>query len=278
MGVVHRDVKPANLLLDDAGHLWVTDFGLARIETGAGLTMTGDLLGTLRYMAPEQALAKHGLVDHRADVYGLGCTLYELLTLRPAVPGEDKAEILRHIASEEPTGPRKLDKAIPAELETITLKCLAREPSERYTTAGEVAADLRRFLDDQPIHAKPPTVWQRVAKWVRRHRGTVRAMAVVAGLAIVALAVFTAVVLQQRTEISHQRDQVTAALGQAEANLAVATKQRQRAWQAVDDMYTQVAEKWLAGEPGMTDLQREFLDKAVRFYEDLAHEEGDAPE
>ena len=125
--------------------------------------MTGDLLGTLRYMAPEQALARHGLVDHRADVYGLGCTLYELLTGRPAVGGEDKAEILRHIAFEEPIALRKLDKAIPAELETITLKCLAKNPTERYATAGELADDLRRWLGDQPIKAKPPALRQRAA-------------------------------------------------------------------------------------------------------------------
>ena len=95
LGIVHRDVKPGNLMVDAAGKLWVTDFGLARFGPDAGLTMTGDLLGTLRYMAPEQALARHGLVDHRVDVYGLGATLYELLTGKPAVGGEDKAEILR---------------------------------------------------------------------------------------------------------------------------------------------------------------------------------------
>src|SRR5207253_3480959 len=119
-----------------------------------GLTMTGDLLGTLRYMAPEQALAKHGLVDHRADVYGLGATLYELLTGKPAVGGEDKQEILRRIAFEEPVALRRLDKAIPAELETIALKCLAKEPKERYATAGGLAADLGRWIDDKPIKAK----------------------------------------------------------------------------------------------------------------------------
>src|SRR5262249_47579048 len=90
MGVVHRDLKPANLLLDTGGNAWVTDFGLARLGEGPGLTISGDLLGTLRYMSPEQALAKHGLVDHRTDVYSLGATLYELLTLRPAVDGASK--------------------------------------------------------------------------------------------------------------------------------------------------------------------------------------------
>src|SRR5262249_31014428 len=123
VGIVHRDIKPGNLLLDATGKLYVTDFGLARFGPDAGLTMSGDLLGTLRYMAPEQSLARHGLVDHRTDVYSLGATLYELLTLRPAVGGEDKAEILEHIAFEEPMSPRKVDKTIPTELETVTLKC-----------------------------------------------------------------------------------------------------------------------------------------------------------
>jgi serine/threonine protein kinase len=156
MGVVHRDVKPGNLLLDAAGKLWVTDFGLARFDAGTSLTATGDLVGTLRYMAPEQALAKHGLVDHRADVYALGATLYELLTGRPAVDGADRQEILRKIAFEEPAAPRKLDRGIPADLETVVLKALAKEPAERYATAQELADDLRRFLADEPIRARPP--------------------------------------------------------------------------------------------------------------------------
>src|SRR5262249_5017855 len=146
LGIVHRDVKPANLLVDGAGKLYVSDFGLARFGPDAGLTVSGDLLGTLRYMAPEQALARHGLVDHRADVYALGAALYERLTGRPAVNAAERAEILRKIAFEEPTPPRKLDKAIPAELATITAKCLAKNPAERYATAGELAEDLRRWL------------------------------------------------------------------------------------------------------------------------------------
>src|SRR5262249_41199045 len=96
-GIVHRDIKPANLMLDGSGQLWVTDFGLARVSADAGLTLTGDVLGTLRYTSPEQALAKHGLVDHRTDVYALGVTLYELLTLQPAVDGKDREEVLRHL-------------------------------------------------------------------------------------------------------------------------------------------------------------------------------------
>jgi tetratricopeptide (TPR) repeat protein len=198
LGIVHRDVKPGNLLVDATGKLWVTDFGLARFGPDAGLTMSGDLLGTLRYMAPEQALSHHGLVDHRADVYALGATLYELLTGRPAVAAAERAEVLRQIAFEEPTPLRKLDKAIPAELETIALKCLAKNPNERYATAGELADDLWRWLGDQTIKARPPSLRQKVAKWARRHQAVVWAAAVCAVVAVTALAASAGWVAQER--------------------------------------------------------------------------------
>jgi len=187
-GVVHRDIKPGNLMVDAAGKLWVTDFGLARFGN-ADLTMSGDLLGTLRYMAPEQALAKHGLVDHRADVYGMGATLYELLTGRPAVSGADKEEVLRSIAFDEPTPLRRVDKSIPAELETITLKCLAKEPGGRYLSAGECAADLRRWLGHQAIKATPPTLLDRASKWASRHRAGIAGTLAFLIMATAALAV-----------------------------------------------------------------------------------------
>jgi WD40 repeat protein/serine/threonine protein kinase/tetratricopeptide (TPR) repeat protein len=177
MGVVHRDVKPANLLLDAGGDVWVTDFGLARLGEGAGLTLSGDLLGTLRYMSPEQALAKHGLVDHRTDVYSLGATLYELLTLRPAVDGVSKQEVLHRLAFEEPVAPRKLDRSVPAELQTVTLKALAKNPAERYATAQELADDLRRWLNDRPTLARPPGLLPRLRKWCHRHRPLVAGLA-----------------------------------------------------------------------------------------------------
>ena len=113
LGIVHRDVKPGNLMIDGQGNLWVTDFGLAQ-TADSGLTLTGDLVGTLRYMSPEQALAKHGLVDHRTDVYSLGVTLYELLTLRPALAGEDRQEMLRQVAEEEPPPLRAAQPGHPA--------------------------------------------------------------------------------------------------------------------------------------------------------------------
>ena len=169
LGVVHRDVKPGNLMLDARGKLWVTDFGLARTAADAGLTMSGDLLGTLRYMSPEQAMARHGLVDHRTDIYALGATLYELLTGQPVVSGDDKQEILRQIAFEEPAAPRRVDPAIPADLETVLLKGLEKNPADRYTTAQELADDLKCWLEDRAIRAKPPRLRQKLAKRIRRH-------------------------------------------------------------------------------------------------------------
>jgi WD40 repeat protein/serine/threonine protein kinase len=212
MGVVHRDVKPANLLLDEAGHLWVTDFGLAKLDAAVGMTVSGDLIGTLRYMSPEQALARHGLVDHRTDVYSLGATLYELLTLRPAVDGQDKRELLYKIAFEEPVALRKLDKSIPAELETVTLKCLAKSSSERYATAQQLADDLRQWLADQTIKAKPPTLTERVRRWARRHRPVAWAVGasvlVILVLSVIALAVGNTLIKHEQKQTRAARDEL----------------------------------------------------------------------
>jgi eukaryotic-like serine/threonine-protein kinase len=180
LAIVHRDIKPANLLVDGRGQLWVTDFGLAHMQSDARLTMTGDLVGTLRYMSPEQALAKRVVLDHRTDVYSLGATLYELLTLEPAFGGDDRQELLRQIAFEDPVRPRRLNRAIPAELETIVLKAMEKNPAERYATAKDLADDLHRFLADEPIQAQPAGVVKRLRKWGRRHLTLVWSAAVIA--------------------------------------------------------------------------------------------------
>jgi serine/threonine protein kinase/Flp pilus assembly protein TadD len=187
-GIIHRDIKPANLLLDAGGRIWVTDFGLAQVQGDARMTMTGDLVGTLRYMSPEQALAKRVVVDHRTDIYSFGATLYELLTLEPVFDGTDRQELLRQIAFEEPRPLRRINKAIPAELETIVLKAMEKNPAERYATAQELADDLRRSLMHEPIRAKRPSVWQWGHKWARRHRALVGSVAVGLVVAIAGLA------------------------------------------------------------------------------------------
>ena len=194
LGVLHRDIKPANLLIDRDEALWITDFGLARFPSDLSLTHTGDMVGTLRYMSPEQALARRGVVDQRTDVYSLGVTLYELLTLRPAFDGRDHQELLRQIALDEPPKPRRINPAIPRDLETIVMKAMAKDPSGRYTTAQELAADLKRFLDDRPILARRPGRVEQSLRWAMRHRELV---ATTLAIFVLALIVSTAAIWAQ---------------------------------------------------------------------------------
>jgi serine/threonine protein kinase len=185
LGVLHRDIKPGNLLVDRRGHLWIADFGLAHFQGAGDLTLSGDLLGTLRYMSPEQA-AGGRILDPRTDVYSLGATLYELLTARPAFDGTDRQELLRQITQAEPHPPRTLDPTIPHDLETIVMKAMATEPSHRYATARELALDLGRFLANRPILARRPGPAEHVARWSQRHWRATAAAAVI--LLLLALA------------------------------------------------------------------------------------------
>ncbi len=212
LGIVHRDVKPGNLLIDMAGTMWVTDFGLARSLNDVGLTITGELLGTIRYMSPEQALAKRVPLDHRTDVYSLGATLYELFTLEPAFPGDDPHVVIQDIALKEPVSPRRLNPALPTDLETVLLKAMAKDPAGRYATAQEMADDLKRYLEDKPVLARRPSLASRAVKWSRRHRGLVAASFVVLVLAVTGLAAYSIRVADEqrktRTALGHARNAV----------------------------------------------------------------------
>jgi serine/threonine protein kinase len=263
LGVIHRDIKPANLMIETISRtapgadatrlapdhsslithnsslrLWITDFGLAHCQGGCELTMSGDLLGTLRYMSPEQALAKRVIVDERTDIYSLGTTLYELLTLEPAFPGTDRQEVLRQIAFEDPKPLRRLSKAIPQELETIVLKAMEKNPQDRYPTAQQLAEDLQHFLDDKPIRARRPTPVQRFRKWTRRHPGAVRIGAAAFGVLLLALAVSNVLITRLSNEKDHairEKDDALrdkgAALIEKDDALAKAEKQSKLAFE-----------------------------------------------
>jgi tetratricopeptide (TPR) repeat protein len=263
VGVVHRDVKPANLLLDLRGGLWVADFGLARLRGESDLTATGDLVGTLRYMSPEQAQGARAVTDHRVDVYGLGATLYELLTLEPALAGDDGAHLQQRLLTDDPVPPRALDPSIPVDLETVVLKALRKSPVERYATAQELADDLGRFLEGQPVRARRPTARERARAWRRRHPVLVGSSLAGLLVAVLALAVGIAAVRHERDEAWRQRDE--------------AARRRAEAIDAVNDM-CQFAETWLVQQPRQERARRYFLEKARAFYERLAAEHGDDPE
>ena len=165
-GVLHRDIKPSNLLLDTAGNVWVADFGLAKTADADDLTVTGDLVGTLRYMAPERF---QGQCDARSDVYSLGLSLYELVALHPAFMETDRYKLIERIRREQPAPLKKLAPRVPRDLETIIHKAIQIEPPRRYATAAALADDLRRFLEDQPIQARRASRAERVARWCRQN-------------------------------------------------------------------------------------------------------------
>ncbi|HEX4795333.1 MAG TPA: serine/threonine-protein kinase [Humisphaera sp.] len=255
LGVVHRDIKPANLMLDVRGNLWITDFGLAQFYAAdSGLTQTGDVVGTYRYMSPEQASGRAVVLDQRTDIYSLGVTLYELLTLERAVPGTTREELLNQIANVDPQHPREFDKAIPQELDTILMKAIAKEPADRYPSASALAEDLRRFLEDQPILARPPSTLDKAIKWTKRHRAiTLSTMAI---LLVIAAGLLITTLFIARAQ-SHTND----ALKREQENF-------RQARQAVD-FFTNVANKDMENQvPGkFQSVRKEMLEASLAYYQ-----------
>jgi serine/threonine protein kinase/WD40 repeat protein len=184
-GILHRDIKPSNLLLDTSGTVWMTDFGLAKADDQLNLTHTGDVLGTLRYMPPE---AFEGKTDVRTDVYALGLTLYEMLAFRPAFNEKERAKLIKQVMSAETTRLKKVNAQVPRDLETIVQKAIDRDPARRYQTAGDLAAELVRFLDDKPIKARRQTTVETVWRWARQHK-TVASLTTLVLLLLVAMAI-----------------------------------------------------------------------------------------
>jgi serine/threonine-protein kinase len=207
-GVVHRDLKPANVLLTSDGTPKIGDFGLARWHNdGGGLTQTGAALGTPTYMAPEQARGRSSAVGPAADVYALGTILYEMLTGRPPFRAETAAATLQQVLAEDPIPPSRLIPRVPRDLETICLKCLQKDPGKRYATAGDLGADIERFLRHEPIQARPPGRLERCLRWVRRRPATAALLSAV-GLLVASGAVGAWSLYQQRAA-AHARQALT---------------------------------------------------------------------
>ncbi len=299
-GVLHRDLKGQNVVLGDYGEVIVLDWGLAKVIDGpdsdaapgpggvAGATpvvlgdedshpptIRGAALGTPAYMPPEQAAGRFDLVDRRSDVYGLGAILYEILTGRMPFAGSSTSDILRKVQEEEPTPPRQVVPGTPPALEAICRKAMAKRPEARYASAKDLAAEVSRWLADEPVLAYPEPWTTRAVRWGRHHRPAVAGAAALLVAGVVALSIGTVLVGRERDEARRQRDEATRQREEATARRNEARLQRQQARRAVDDMYTKVAVNWL--EDRLDPLQREFLDQALGYYEGFAGQEADEP-
>ena len=257
--ILHRDIKPSNLMFDRAGCIWVTDFGLAKYFESPDLTRTGEVVGTMRYMSPEQL---NGTADERSDIFALGLTLYELAGLKPAYDATDRNQLLKQVVSATPKPLRSHNRKIPRDLETIIHKCLASEPGKRYQQADEVAHDLERFVEGQPVLARRVGPAERLLKWCRRKPAIA---SLCAALAVSLIAGFVGVSVQwQRT---------ADALILAKTNLTEAQRQTdlakehfQQARESVSKFFTIVSQQRLLKEPGFQPLRKELLQEALDYH------------
>ncbi len=298
-GIVHRDLKPANILLartdEPSGSAagkggaasaalppgaWlkdctpkIADFGLAKcLGSDSTQTRTGTLLGTPSYMAPEQA-GTDDPIGPATDVYALGAILYDMITGRPPFRAETALDTAMQVIRDDPVAPRQLNSKVPRDLETICLKCLEKPPARRYASAAALADDLRRFLNNEPIEARPAGRAERAVKWARR-RPALASLLGVASLAVAGLllvgAWFNVRLRGERDIAQHERDEALRERRRAEVNVA-------RAMRAIDQMLTEVAEEDLAHVPRMEEKRKALLKKALEFYHELFTEESNDP-
>jgi eukaryotic-like serine/threonine-protein kinase len=273
--IIHRDLKPANVLLTEDGVPKIADFGLAKLlERDDALTRHGEIVGTPSYMAPEQVCGLAGDIAPTTDVYSLGAILYETLTGRPPFKGTTPLSTLEQVASQEPLPPGKIQHNIPRDLETICLKCLAKDPGRRYPSALALAEDLERFVHGRPILARPIPFWARVWKWARRRPGS--------AAAAVGLLTLSALLLGEGLYYNHRLHKEMLAARRAElqaaADAEIAKEQRNLALKALNQLIYDVQEK-LAQTPATRSLRRSLLDTAIRGLEELGRSsEGASPD
>jgi tetratricopeptide (TPR) repeat protein len=294
--VVHRDLKPANVLLScvgqaaslsssegQAGSLSydpkITDFGLAKRLDVVGQTVSGAVMGTPSYMAPEQAQGSKD-VGPGADIYALGAILYECLTGRPPFRAATPLDTLTQVLTDEPVSPRGLNPAVPRDLETICLKCLRKAPAQRYGSARELADDLGRFLQGEPVRARPTPAWERAGKWCRR-RPAAAALVAVSALALAALAGVGAWsnkhLQRERDDADRERRAAETARDEAEQRRQWAERNFKKANEAVDAMLAEVGETWLKYTPQAAPVRKVLLEKALAFYKEFLDDRQDDP-
>ncbi|MCE9529898.1 MAG: serine/threonine-protein kinase, partial [Planctomycetes bacterium] len=271
-GIVHRDLKPANILLGSTdasaanptefGFPKITDFGLAKrfeLEEAQSQTQSGDILGTPAYMAPEQAAGNSRNISPRTDIFALGTILYELLTGKPPFRGATALETIKQVLELDPVAPKQLRPDVPRDLETICLKCLEKEPRKRYDSAADLADDLKRFLANEPIIARPAGRIELLVKFIRRHPQ----QAISIGLITVMLVLGLTGAVWHTVQVRAERDRA-----ERSADLAL---------QAIDETLTVVGEEHVALEPRMEEKRRALLEIALVFYERLQAEQIDSP-
>lgn len=281
-GVLHRDIKPSNILVDAHGTAWVTDFGLAKVVEQEGLTESGDVVGTLRYMAPE---ALQGRTDARTDLRGLGLILYELIALRPAFDDADPSQLIQRISEGELTRLRQINPNVPRDLETIVMKSVDRDPADRYQTASELAEELGRFLTGEPIQARRIGPAARLWRWSKR-KPLVAGLGGALALVLLAVAVagpITAVyqaslrrtaerLLEEKGGLLEEKERL---LEETEKQRVVAQRNSKMARDAVDKYLTQVSEDPRLRARGLEQLRRSLLETAREFYEQFVREDPD---
>jgi serine/threonine-protein kinase len=266
-GIVHRDLTPTNVLLTTEGVPKISDFGLAKLTVGGGdmRTQTGSVLGTPSYMAPEQAEGRTGDIGPSTDVYALGAILYEMLTGRPPFRAATPLETLQQVRGQEPVSLRRLQPKVPLDLETICLKCLSKEPPKRYATAKELADDVRRYLQEEPIQARRTSLPERAWRWCRRNpavAGLLLTVGVVLLTAVVGLAIGLVVLDEEQRRTEQRRKEAVAERVRADANAKAAAEQRSLALETLKNVVFDIQAE-LKHRPAMQPFRKKMLEKAA---------------